>query len=162
MNSKIQKGPNRLQDLFSILLSFRKFEIALTADILEMFLQCRLSDEDQNYHRFWWNGRYWQWTCILFGNLSSPDISQKVLEVNAELYKDQFPHAADTITNYCYMDDAICSVETIAEGISIVQEMYPLLSHADMKMREFLRFLRYYLRNGCLQKSIWKDQFLNL
>jgi hypothetical protein len=52
-----------------------------------------------------------------------------VLEVNAELYKDQFPHAAETITNYCYMDDAIRSVETIAEGISIVQEMDPLLSH---------------------------------
>ena len=137
LNSKIQKGPNRLQDLFTILLSFRQFEVALTADISEMFLQCRLSEEDRRYHRFWWNDRYWQWTRILFGNLSSPDISQKVLEVNAELYKDQFPHAAETIIKYCYMDDAIRSVETIAEGIAIVQELDPLLSHADMKMRKF-------------------------
>jgi len=56
LNSRIQKGPKRLQDLFSILLSFRKFEVALTADISEMFLQCRLSDEDQRYRCFWWNG----------------------------------------------------------------------------------------------------------
>jgi len=35
------------------------------------------------------------------------------------------------------MYDAICSVETIAEGISMVQEMVPLLSHVDMKMRKF-------------------------
>jgi hypothetical protein len=137
LNSRILKGPNRLQDLFTILLSFRKFEVALTADISEMFLQCRLSEPDRRYHRFWWNDKYWQWTRILFGNQSSPDISQKVLEINAELYEDQYPHAAETIKNYCYMDDAIRSVETIAEGIAIVKEMDPLLSHADMKMRKF-------------------------
>ena len=39
LNSQIEKGPNRLQDLFGILLRFRQFAIALTADISEMFLQ---------------------------------------------------------------------------------------------------------------------------
>ncbi len=42
LNSQIEKGPNRLQDLFGILLRFRQHAIALTADISEMFLQCRL------------------------------------------------------------------------------------------------------------------------
>ena len=61
LNSQIEKGPNRLQDLFGILLRFRQYAIALTADILEMFLQCRLDPNDSRYHRFWWDERFWEW-----------------------------------------------------------------------------------------------------
>ncbi len=57
LNSQIDKGPNRLQDLFGILLRFRQHSIALTADISEMFLQCRLDEKDRRYHRFWWNDK---------------------------------------------------------------------------------------------------------
>ena len=103
LNSQIAKGPNRLQDLFSILLRFRQYDIALTADISEMFLQCRLTEEDRKYHRFWWDGRIWQWTRVLFGNLASPDISQKVLSENAELFKEQFPTAYEAVMNAMYM-----------------------------------------------------------
>ena len=110
LNSQIEKGPNRLQDLFGILLRFRQYDIAITADISEMFLQCRLNDEDRRYHRFWWNGKIWQWTRVLFGNLASPDISQKVLTFNAELFKQEFPVAAEAVSENMYMDDVLKSV----------------------------------------------------
>lgn len=137
LNSQIEKGPNRLQDLFSILLRFRMNNIAITADISEMFLQCRLSDEDKRYHRFWWDGRYWQWTRVLFGNLASPDISQKILVENADFYINEFPLAADVVKNKMYMDDAITSVETKEEGIRTVKELPELISHCGMKICKF-------------------------
>ena len=112
LNSQVEKGPNRLQDLFGILLRFRQYEIALTADISEMFLQCRLNDEDRRYHRFWWNGKVWQWTRVMFGNLSSPDVSQKVLETNAETYEKEYPVAAAAVKTNMYMDDVLKSIET--------------------------------------------------
>jgi hypothetical protein len=113
LNSHIDKGPNRLQDLFGILLRFRQHSIALTADISEMFLQCRLDNKDRCYHRLWWNDNAWQWTRVLFGNLTSPDISYKVPTLNAELFRKKFPAAAEAVIDYMYMDDVLKSVETV-------------------------------------------------
>ncbi|MBM3931204.1 MAG: hypothetical protein FJ336_08030, partial [Sphingomonadales bacterium] len=74
LNSEISKGPNRMNDLFTILLNFRKYKYAVTADISEMFLRIRLEEEDKKYHRFYWDKRIWQWTRTLFGNRASPDM----------------------------------------------------------------------------------------
>jgi hypothetical protein len=137
LNSQIEKGPNRLQDLFGILLRFRQHNIALTADISEMFLQCRLDEKDRRYHRFWWNGKIWQWTRVLFGNLASPDISQKVLCLNAELFREEFPKAAEAISDNMYMDDVLKSVETVKEAIQLATELPPLNERAGMKICKF-------------------------
>ena len=123
LNSQILKGPNRLQDLFTNFLRFRKHDWALTADISEMFLQCRLDPEDRRYHRFWWNGKIYQWTRILFGNLSSPDISQKALTENAERNMGQYPLAAKAIMDAMYMDDILVSYETEEECIQSAKEL---------------------------------------
>ena len=137
LNSQIEKGPNRLQDLFGILLRFRQYEIALTADISEMFLQCRLNDEDRRYHRFWWNGKVWQWTRVMFGNLSSPDVSQKVLETNAETYKREYPVAAAAVKTNMYMDDVLKSIEKRLQAIRLAAELPPLHEKAGMKICKF-------------------------
>ena len=137
LNSQIEKGPNRLQDLFGILLRFRQYDIAITADISEMFLQCRLNDEDRRYHRFWWNGKIWQWTRVLFGNLASPDISQKVLEFNAELFKEEYPVAAKAVKRNMYMDDVLKSVEKRLQAIQLARELPPLHDKAGMKICKF-------------------------
>ncbi len=46
MNGAIEKGPNRFNDLFAILLQFRIFQYAFIADISEMFLRIRLTKSD--------------------------------------------------------------------------------------------------------------------
>ena len=137
LNSQIDKGPNRLQDLFGILLRFRQYDIALTADISEMFLQCRLNDEDRRYHRFWWNGKIWQWTRVMFGDLASPDISQKVLETNANLFENEYPAAAEAVKDNMYMDDVIKSVEKAQQAIQLAAELPPLHEKAGMKICKF-------------------------
>jgi len=50
LNGAIEKGPNKLNDLFAILLQFRRFKYAFTADISEMFLRIRLTESDKRYH----------------------------------------------------------------------------------------------------------------
>ncbi len=88
MNGAIEKGPNRLNDLFAILLHFRRYRYTFTADVSEMFLRIRLTESDKRYHRFWWNDSFWQWNRILLGNRASPDISQKVITSHALKLRD--------------------------------------------------------------------------
>ena len=137
LNSEIAKGPNRLNDLYPILLRFRQHRYALQADISEMFLRCRIKEEEKRYHRFYWKGKLWQWTRALFGNRASPDLSQKVIVTNAELHEKEFPMAAPSVMKDLYMDDEIKSVENEKDCVQLAKELIPLFKFADMKIMKF-------------------------
>jgi hypothetical protein len=70
LNSEIELKPNRLQDLFKLLLRMRKYKNVVLSDISEMFLKVILDPADRRYHRFHFNGEEYEWLNILFGNLS--------------------------------------------------------------------------------------------
>ena len=107
LNSAIAKGPNRLQDLYTILLQFRMYEYAFSADVSEMFLRIKLHEKDQPYHRFYWNEAVWQFSSIIFGECSSPDASQKVLYVNYKAVESIYPLATKAAKEHAFMNEVI-------------------------------------------------------
>ena len=137
LNNQIMNTPNLLNDTWPTLLHLRQYKYALTGDISEMFLRVRLSPEDQKYHRFYFNGKVYQWTRILFGNTSSPNISQKVIRAVCDKYEAHFPVAAKYIRKWCYMDDAIASAPSEEELQQLAKELPALMLKADMKMAKF-------------------------
>jgi len=137
LNSDIDCGPNRLNDLFMMLVGLRKFQFAVSADISEMFLRVKLNPRDRHYHRFWFNGKLYQWCVILFGNTSSPNISQKVLEQNNIDHGQEYPVAVETVQNKIYVDDAIASKPTEEEISVLASQLQELLAHAGMKICKF-------------------------
>ena len=54
LNDKIHQGPKLQTDLFEILLRFRRFNIALTCDMEQMFLQIKIKETDRRHMRFLW------------------------------------------------------------------------------------------------------------
>ena len=50
LNSEIVLTPNRLQDLFKVLLRMRKNQFVVTSDISEMFLKIFLDEKDRRSH----------------------------------------------------------------------------------------------------------------
>ena len=137
LNLAIAKGPNLLQDLYTILLKFRMYKWAFSADISEMFLRISLAEKDQKYHRFYWNGEIYQFVSILFGEQSSPDASQKVLKTHCELNIDKFPLACNVLTNFCYMDDTIKSCEDEDELVETILQLIPLTRSMNMDICKF-------------------------
>jgi len=137
LNSDIDCGPNRLNDLFMMLIGLRKYQFAVSADISEMFLRVRLNPQDRRYHRFWFNGKLYQWCVILFGNTSSPNISQKVLAQNNIDHGQDYPVAVETVRDKIYVDDAITSKPTEDEIDVLSTQLQKLLAHAGMKICKF-------------------------
>jgi hypothetical protein len=119
LNGANEKGPNRLIDLFAILLRFRRFQYAFTADIGGMFLRIRLIESDKRYHSFWWDENVWPWNRILFGNSASPDISQKVITTHALKLKQSYPEAIRALIKDTHMDDAIVSCPSEVECVRL-------------------------------------------
>ena len=137
LNNQIMPTPNRLNDMISTLLNFRRFEFGIMADISEMFLRVRLHPDDKQYHRFFLFDEAYQWTRILFGNNSSPNISQKTLTTMCDLFGQEFPLAKECVQENFYMDDGIDSKSTEKELIQLALELPQLLGKADMKMYKF-------------------------
>ena len=137
LNSEILKGPNHINDLYQILIQFRQYRYAMQADISEMFLRCRLMEEDKRFHRFYWNGRIWQWTRTLFGNRASPDMSQKILQTHAEINLLKYPLASVALMQSTYMDDTCKSMPTEKLLSQLASELQPLIRGMDMKVMKF-------------------------
>ena len=136
-NLNTEPGPNRLNDIFHVLLRWRRYEYAFTGDISEMFLRVRLAPEDRKYFRFMIGNRHVQWTRVPFGGNACPNISQKVLETLEQDYGKDYPAAIDVIINSFYMDDGIDSRPTEEEVMASVTDLMGILQHADMHIGKF-------------------------
>jgi len=137
LNNQIMDTPNMLNDTWPTLLHLRQYKFAMTGDISEMFLRIRLHEDDQKYHRFVLQGKVYQWTRILFGNKSSPNISQKALKKICKKYENIYPVAVQCIRAWCYMDDAVSSMQSELGLAELATQLPALLQKADMKITKF-------------------------
>ena len=92
-------GPDFLCNLHGLLLRFRQYEVAVTADIEVMFTQVGISDEDQNAPRFLWSdndeektSKYQQ---LVFGATFSPACAIFVLQKCANDNRREHPKIID-------------------------------------------------------------------
>ena len=53
LNDVIYQGPKLQNDLFNVLLQFRRYPVALICDIAEMYLRVKLHRKDRSYHHFY-------------------------------------------------------------------------------------------------------------
>jgi hypothetical protein len=129
--------PNCLQNLFTVLLRVQKFPYVVMFDISEMFLKVRLDPKDRRYHRFVFNEDDYEWLVMLFGNRSSPDGSQMVIQANCELHGQNLPEAVETVMHSCYMDDGADSRETEELALKLALELIDLFQHCGMPVHKF-------------------------
>ena len=137
LNSEILATPNCLQPLFKVLMRVRKFPFVVMSDISEMFLKVRLDPKDRRYHRFTFNGEDYEWLVMLFGNRSSPDGSQMVIQENCRLHGEDLPEAVETVNQSCYMDDGADSRETEEIALQLALQLIELFKHCGMPVHKF-------------------------
>ena len=147
LNSEIEDTPNRLQDLFRVLLRLRRYQYTITSDVSEMFLRVRLDPKDRPYHRFVFDGDDYIWNSILFGNVSSPNGSQKVLSSVCDLFGKDYPEAEETLRHSLYMDDASDSRPTEEKALATAQQLIGLLDKCTMPIHKFYSNSKLVIQN---------------
>ena len=128
LNDCLHKGPQLTPLLFDILLRFRSFAVALTADIEKAFLQISIADDDRDYLRFLWFDDVFQdepkivrnrFARVVFGVNSSPFLLNGTIRKHANNYLDIDPEFVEKVTKSFYVDDCISgenSIETQTES----------------------------------------------
>ena len=142
LNDVLETGPKLQNELFDILLRFRKNPIAIVCDIQEMYLQIEVGESDRKYLRFWWRKdgdlQMYEYRRLVFGLNTSPFLAQLVSQENAKRVTDQYPRAVDTILKSTYMDDSLDSVCTEEEGVQLQKDLAAVWGIAGMKAHKWM------------------------
>ena len=145
LNDFIHQGPKLQNDLFSVLLRFRKIPIALVCDIEEMYLRIELNKKDRPFHRFLWRNMdqgkdpdVFEFNRLVFGVNTSPFLAQLVCQEHARKFQKEFPNASETVLESAYMDDSLDSTPDEASAIELYQQLSSLWQGAHMRARKWI------------------------
>ena len=145
LNDVIHAGPRLQNELFDVLVRFRRNPIGLACDIKEMYLRIEIEEKDRSYFRILWRDNEthrepdeYEFTRVVFGKNSAPMEAQYVAQENARKFKESYPLAAETVLKSTYMDDSIDSAEDVMTAKALQTELQELWAKAGMEARKWV------------------------
>ncbi|XP_061191733.1 uncharacterized protein LOC133199970 [Saccostrea echinata] len=132
LNSVLLTGPNLTNSLLGVLLRFRRDQIAVIADIEQMFYSFYVNEEHRDLLRFLWYRNNnpedelidYRMRVHVFGNTPSPAVATYGLR---KAVKNSDKDVRDFVERNFYVDDGLVSVPTTEEAIELVKKTQQVL-----------------------------------
>ena len=158
----MEVGSCLLGNLTDILLRFRQWEVAITADVEKAFLQISVRPGDHNVHRFLWNPdvevRHMKFWRVPFGNCSSPFLLNAM--VKHHLAACSPSQAVQELNDNLYMDDLLTGADSTGEAYSIIHDASSVMKQASMPLAKWVSnsaevadVLQREFQDKCLQAA---------
>lgn len=146
LNDTLLTGPAIHNDLFDILVNFRKHDYVLGCDIVKMFRQILIDENDRCYQKILW--RYdstspietYELNTVVFGMTSSPFLAMRCVQEIAntiEKNADNLVNVAHIMKNQIYVDDILCGANSIKELLQIKSDLIKALNSAGFELSKF-------------------------
>lgn len=145
LNDLMARGPNLQQDLQSLILKWRQYKIAFTADIEKMFRQIWVHKDDQKLQKIIWRDcktdplREYQLSTVTYGTKAAPFLAMMTLKQLAIDERDNYQEsgAAEVIEESFYMDDLIHGCHSLSEAKQLKQDLIKLLQAGGFNLRKW-------------------------
>jgi hypothetical protein len=144
LNDCLERGPNLLELIPSILLRFRMKRIGVTSDIRKAFLMIGVNEEDRDSIRFlWWKDRadkevgLFRHNRLVFGMTCSPFLLGAVINFHLGEYESESPEIVEMMKNSMYVDNCVLAVNTIEEYETFKEKATQILSDSKMELRQW-------------------------
>eukprot|EP00731_Ephydatia_muelleri_P007453 Em0003g1701a len=147
LNDSLYAGPTFGQNILDILLRFRLFQIAVTADIEKAFLMVSVAEEDRNALRFLWVDDIaaqlprlvvMRFTRVVFGVSASPFLLNATIRKHVEGYRDRDHSFVEKFNRSIYVDYLTFGGKTEAEAFELYEKSKRCLSQAGFILRKFM------------------------
>lgn len=142
LNEYWAKGPDLLNNLVGILVRFREHEIGFIGDVKKMYHTVKTKIIEQHTHRFLWRDMNtsrdpdtYVIQRVSFGDKPSGTIATVAMRKTAELSKENYPQAANTVISNSYMDDIVDSVHSDAQAKQLTNEIEAVLVKGGFKIK---------------------------
>ncbi|XP_055644163.1 uncharacterized protein LOC129780182 [Toxorhynchites rutilus septentrionalis] len=143
LNDAFLVGPVIQDELYAIVLRFRKYRVVLLADIEKMYRMIRIHPDDLFLQcvllRFGKDQPITKYvlTTVTYGLAPSSFLATRTLRQLAEDEVNSFPHAAEALKKDFYMDDFIRGENSVESAIQLRREMTELLKRGGFRLRKW-------------------------
>lgn len=143
LNDTLMVGPTLQADLRHTVLRWRVHACALVADIIKMYRQVWIADEDTKYQRILWRDdpekkiEEFELLTVTFGTASAPYLAVKALQQAAHDEGSCVPLAAEKVKNNFYMDDLMTGSANVEEGKELYKQISGILEKGGFKLQKW-------------------------
>ncbi|XP_018377662.1 PREDICTED: uncharacterized protein LOC108770525 [Trachymyrmex cornetzi] len=133
LNDILMVGPTVQQDLFTILLRFRTFRYALSADIVKMYRQIQVHLSQTRYQRILWREEFtsnivaYELLTLTYGTSPASFLATRCLMWLSEHEAVEWPRGAACVGRDFYVDDMLTGADTFNEAVAIRDETIKVL-----------------------------------
>ncbi|GFX41115.1 integrase_H2C2 domain-containing protein [Trichonephila clavipes] len=142
INDCLEKGPNLIELIPSLINRFRFGKFGVIADIKKAFLQIGLQERDRPFLRFLWrekgkndNITVYQHNRVVFGISSSPFLLGATIEFHLKNAPDHYKETAHTLLESFYVDNLVCSVNSKEKLDKLIVESQEILEEDKFELR---------------------------
>lgn len=114
LNDILVKGPSSLNDIFSVMLGFRRYRVGLLMDISKFYQSVHSCERDQHLRRVLWRAKRkdsslttFVTTRVNFGDRPAGCVAQAALRETAKLYSHISTSASEKLICDTYCDDVV-------------------------------------------------------
>jgi len=139
------KGPSSLVDLFTVMLSMREHQYALTKDFSKFYQRVDTNEVAQHVRRILWRGcdttkkqSVYITTPVNFGDKPAGCIAIAALRKTAEQMGKDLPEASWFFMNRTYVDDASGGATTMGRLKKISKELEVIAARGGFEFKETL------------------------
>ena len=154
LNDCMNSGPNLLPLSPEVLIRFRRWHYAYSADITKAFLQVGVREQDQNVHRFFLDDqgvtKIMRFTRVPFGNSASPFLLNATIKFHLKKYDSTDPTVTELEHNL-YVDDWLSGCDTVEQSACDIRRANEIMSTASM------HFAKWASNCAELATNIWWD-----
>lgn len=144
LNELLEKGPNLLELLPTILLRFRENRIGVASDIRKAFQMIEVAQQDRDFLRFlWWEDserklvQVYRHKSVVFGLNCSPFLLAAVLELHLKSVTRDRVELAQKLLQSLYVDNCATSVNSYREYEVLKMKATEILAEAKMDLRNW-------------------------
>lgn len=146
LNDCLCTGPSFNQKVFDILLRFRSYPVALTADIEKAFLMVSVAEADRDVLRFLWTSdvndprsdiQIFRFARVIFGVSSSPFLLNATVDHHLRLFSKSHPELIELLLHSIYVDDVIAGAESAESALRLYRDSKSVLKKGGFNLRKF-------------------------
>ena len=139
LNDCLHKGPKFNQLILDLLLRFRSYRIALTADVEKAFLMIAVNERDHDVLRFVWVDditkdepklQIYRFTRVVFGVSSSPFLLNATVKFHLENFIESHKAVVERLLQSTYVDDIVSGADSEDEAFDLCAQAKELVVSA--------------------------------
>jgi hypothetical protein len=143
LNSIQFKGPNLQKDIQGLLMKWRTYRYAYTADVAMMYRCIWISEEQHPLQKIVWRNspdeklKEYNLCTVSYGTKSAPWLAMRTLKQLAMDDGHKYPEAAKVLLNEFYMDDLISGHHSLEAAKELQTTLIQLLKGGGMNLRKW-------------------------